>query len=167
VKYLDFIIPIILVIFSSVAAILSLESRSLVYGAVSLAIFFLGLSLFFFYLGLTYLAIFQVAVYVGAIAVLIMFTVMVVGEGQGRKRSIPLLGMGLLGGAIIIASFLMGISYFFSLPNPSVQPSFTLASLAKDIMGNYGLVVFILALLLTSAAYGAVALARREVEETA
>src|SRR5579884_2635909 len=94
VKYLDFIIPIILVIFSSVAAILSLESRSLVYGAVSLAIFFLGLSLFF-YLGLTYLAIFQVAVYVGAIAVLIMFTVMVVGEGQGRKRSIPLLGMGL------------------------------------------------------------------------
>src|SRR5579883_1856324 len=64
VKYLDFIIPIILVIFSSVAAILSLESRSLVYGAVSLAIFFLGLSLFFFYLGLTYLAIFQVAVYV-------------------------------------------------------------------------------------------------------
>jgi len=163
---LDFIIPIILIIFSSIAAILSLESRSLVYGAISLAIFFLGLSLFFFYLGLTYLAIFQIAVYVGAIAVLIMFTVMVVGEGQRRERSIPLFGMGLLGGAIILASFLMGITYFFTLPNPASQPSFTLASLARYIMDNYGLAVFILALLLTSAAYGAVALARREVEET-
>lgn len=164
---MDFIVPIILIIFSSIAAILSLESRSLVYGAVSLAIFFLGLSLFFFYLGLTYLAIFQVAVYVGAIAVLIMFTVMVVGEGQRRKRSVPLLAMGLLGGAIILASFIMGISYFFSLPNPSMQPSFTLVSLARYVMDNYGLILFILALLLTSAAYGAVALARREVEETA
>ncbi|MEM3637327.1 MAG: NADH-quinone oxidoreductase subunit J [Conexivisphaerales archaeon] len=163
---MDFIIPLILIIFSSFAAILSLESRSLVYGAISLAIFFIGLSLFFFYLGLTYLAIFQVAVYVGAIAVLIMFTVMVVGEGQRRERSIPLFAMGLLGGLIILASFLMGISYFYTLPNPSTIPSFTISSLARFVMSNYGLVVLVLALLLTSAAYGAIALARREVEES-
>lgn len=164
---LDLAIPILLLIFSSVAAVLSLESRNLVYGAISLAIFFLGLSLFFFYLGLTYLAIFQVAVYGGAIAVLIMFTVMVVGEEKGKDRSLPLFSIGLLGAAIILASFLLGIGYFFSIPNPVAQPSFSLLSFSKYVMSNYGLLVLALALLLTSAAYGAIALARREVEEAA
>lgn len=164
---MDIIIPVALIIFSSAAAVLSLESKSLVYGAISLALFFLGLSLFFFYLGLAYLAIFQVAVYVGAIAVLIMFTVMVVGESEVKDRNSAFLLLGVLGAMMITGSFLFGIGYLESLSIYRLEPSFSLSDLSIWVIQNYGLIIIALALLLTSAAYGAIALARREVEETA
>jgi NADH:ubiquinone oxidoreductase subunit 6 (subunit J) len=163
---LDLVVPIILLGFSSFAALLSLESKSLVYGAISLAIFFLGLSLFFFYLDLPFLAIFQLAVYVGAIAVLVMFTVMVVGEGPAAEGSRRLLLLGGLGFATIASSFFFAISYFSGVATQSGGAGFVMASLSAAFVTKYGLVILVLAFLLTSAAYGAIALARKEAEDS-
>lgn len=162
----DILIPVVLVAFSSVAALFSLESKSLVYGAISLAMFFVGLSLFFFYLGLPYLAIFQLAIYVGAIAVLIMFTVMVVGEGASGEGRPRLIVLGLLGFVAIVSSLYFALSYFGSVSTTQTPPGFSMQLLTSALIDHYGLLVIVLGLLLTAAAYGAVALARREVEET-
>src|SRR5215217_8213451 len=59
-------------------AIISLEARELIYGAISLAISMLGIAGFFLLLDAPFVAMFQIAVYVGAVAVLIIFTVMLV-----------------------------------------------------------------------------------------
>src|SRR5712692_1920867 len=60
------------------AAIVSLEARQVVYGAIALAFSFLGVAGLFIVLDATFVALFQIIVYIGAIAVLILFTVMLV-----------------------------------------------------------------------------------------
>src|SRR5215472_9317639 len=60
------------------AAIIALETRELIYGAVALAISMMGIAGFFLLLDAPFVAMFQIAVYVGAVAVLIIFTVMLV-----------------------------------------------------------------------------------------
>ncbi len=57
-------------------AIMALESRDLVYGAVSLGVSFLGVASLFFLLDAAYVGVFQIAVYIGAVVILILFTVM-------------------------------------------------------------------------------------------
>ena len=75
------------------SAIVALESRELVYGAIALAISMLGVAGFFLILDSPFVAMFQITVYVGAVAVLVIFTVMLVRtqalfniiEDKGRK----------------------------------------------------------------------------------
>ena len=66
------------------AAILAIEARDLVYGAAALGIAFLGVAGLFFLLDAAYVGWFQIAVYIGAVVVLILFTVMLVGPKKGE-----------------------------------------------------------------------------------
>ena len=66
------------------SAILALEARDLVYGAAALGISFLGIAGLFFLLDASYTGVFQIAVYIGAVVVLILFTVMLVGPQLGE-----------------------------------------------------------------------------------
>src|SRR5438093_4989378 len=95
-------------------AIFALEARELIYGAVSLAISMLGVAGFFLLLDAPFVAMFQIAVYVGAVAVLVIFAVMLVRtqalfairEDKGRKSAgiiLMLITMGGIG-AILLAS---------------------------------------------------------------
>src|ERR687886_2857133 len=60
------------------SAIITLESREILYGGIALAISMLGIAGYFIILDAPFVAMFQIAVYVGAVAVLIIFTVMLV-----------------------------------------------------------------------------------------
>ena len=60
------------------SAIAALEMRSLIYGSIALMGTLGGIAGFFFLLDAPFVALFQLAVYVGSIAVLILFTVMLV-----------------------------------------------------------------------------------------
>ena len=60
------------------SALFALESREIIYGAISLAISMLGIAGFFILLDSTFVAMFQITVYVGAVAVLVIFIVMLV-----------------------------------------------------------------------------------------
>src|SRR5213593_5280402 len=100
------------------AAIIALEARELIYGAVSLAISMLGIAGFFLLLDAPFMTMFQIAVYVGAVAVLIIFTVMLVGtqalfttkEDKKRKGAGIALMLIMMArfGALLIASGLNG-----------------------------------------------------------
>ena len=61
-----------------VSAIAALEMRSLIYGSIALMGTLGGIAGFFILLDSPFVALFQIAVYVGSIAVLILFTVMLV-----------------------------------------------------------------------------------------
>jgi NADH-quinone oxidoreductase subunit J len=60
------------------SAILALESKEIIYAAIALAISMLGIAGFFILLDSPFVAMFQITVYVGAVAVLVIFTVMLV-----------------------------------------------------------------------------------------
>ncbi|MGH9909726.1 MAG: NADH-quinone oxidoreductase subunit J family protein, partial [Nitrososphaerales archaeon] len=61
-----------------VSAIIALEFKEIIYGALALAVSLLGIAAFFVLLDANFVAMFQVAVYVGAIVVLVIFTIMLV-----------------------------------------------------------------------------------------
>ena len=68
-------------------AITALEAREIVYGAIGLAFSFFGVAGIFFLLDAPFVAVFQITVYIGAVAVLILFTVMLVREGRWMRDS--------------------------------------------------------------------------------
>jgi K(+)-stimulated pyrophosphate-energized sodium pump len=104
------------------SAIVALEAKEIVYGAIGLAGSLFGVATLFFLLDAPYVAVFQIAVYIGAVAVLILFTVMLVREEKWSKEvpatsftnlltiDNPLVVAGLIIGAILpffFTSFLM------------------------------------------------------------
>src|SRR4030042_4401573 len=88
------------------SAIVALESKELIYGAIALAISMLGIAGFFLLLDSPFVAMFQITVYVGAVAVLVIFTVMLVRtqdlfsakDDKGRKAGGIILMILIMGG---------------------------------------------------------------------
>ena len=68
-------------------AIAALEAREIIYGAVGLAGSFFGVASLFFLSDAPFVAVFQITVYIGAVAVLVLFTVMLVREGSWFRDS--------------------------------------------------------------------------------
>jgi NADH:ubiquinone oxidoreductase subunit 6 (subunit J) len=152
------------------SAIISLESRELIYGAIALAISMMGIAGFFILLDSPFVAMFQIAVYVGAVAVLVIFTVMLVRtqalfttrEDKGRKSAgvvLMLIFMASIG-AIFIVSGLN--SQIFGNPR---APAVDFTTIGQQMLTYYSPALIALALTLAGAVIGALALARREGEE--
>jgi NADH:ubiquinone oxidoreductase subunit 6 (subunit J) len=149
------------------SAVVALEARELVYGAIGLAICMLGIAGFFLLLDSPFVAMFQITVYVGAVAVLVIFTVMLVRtqalfsikEDRGRKTAGVILLLIFIGGigAVLLASGL-GNPTFTKFDTPAID----IAALGKQMVTYYGPVLVLLGLTLAASVIGALALARRE-----
>jgi len=147
------------------SAIIALETRELIYGAIDLAISMLGIAGFFLLLDAPFVAMFQIAVYVGAVAVLIIFTVMLVRtqalftvkEDRGRKTGGIVLMLFIMSGlgAMLLAS---GLNSTDSLTLPAVD--FT--AIGVQMLTYYAPVLIVLGLTLAGSVIAALALARRE-----
>jgi len=149
------------------AAIIALEARELVYGAVALAVSMLGIAGFFLLLDAPFVAMFQIAVYVGAVAVLIIFTVMLVRTQalfttkEDKKRK----GAGIALMLIIMASFgalLLASGLNGQFGNFSGAPSVNFTEIGKLMLTYYAPALIILGLTLAASVIAALALARRE-----
>ena len=149
-------------------AIVALEARELIYGAISLAISMLGIAGFFLLLDAPFVAMFQIAVYVGAVAVLIIFTVMLVRtqalfttkEDKKRKGAgiaLMLIIMASLG-ALLITSGLNG-----QFGNFNSSPAVDLTEIGQLMVTYYAPALIILGLTLAGSVIAALALARREI----
>ena len=148
-------------------SILALESKELIYGAIALAISMLGIAGFFILLDSPFVAMFQITVYVGAVAVLVIFTVMLVRtqdlfsikDDKGRKVAgiiLMLLTMGGIG-AIFLSSGLNSPMF----GNPEANP-IDIVEIGKSMLTYYSPALIVLGLTLAGAVIGALALARRE-----
>ena len=145
-------------------AIAALEFRSLIYGSIALMGTLGGVAGFFLLLDSPFVALFQIAVYVGSIAVLILFTVMLVRrelifkkiEDPKRKwAGIGLMLIFMVGiGAIILDSGLKSIT--------TDEPPVDFRDIGKDFLTYYWPALILMALILSSAVIGALTLARRE-----
>jgi NADH:ubiquinone oxidoreductase subunit 6 (subunit J) len=148
-------------------AIIALEARELIYGAVALAISMLGIAGFFLLLDSPFVAMFQILVYVGAVAVLIIFTVMLVRTQalfttkEDRKRKgagIALMLIIMAGlGTLLLAS---GLNGQFGTFGESSTVDFT--QIGELMLTYYAPALIILGLVLAGSVIAALALARRE-----
>src|SRR6185503_16139992 len=149
------------------AAIVALETRELIYGAIALAISMLGIAGFFLLLDAPFVAMFQIAVYVGAVAVLIIFTVMLVRtqalfttkEDKKRKGAgiaLMLIIMASLG-ALLLVSGLNG-----QYGNFDDAQTVDFKQIGQLMLTYYAPALIILGLTLAGSVIAALALARRE-----
>ncbi len=149
-------------------ALIALEAEEIVYGAIALAGSLFGVAALFFLLNAPYVAVFQITVYVGAIAVLILFTVMLVRQEKWSKEvstiSITRLAGGLTGGAIAI-SIVIAAAASHLLPAGGPENPAGAAQIGQLISTSYAPILEVLALVLAVAVVGALTLARVDREE--
>ena len=146
------------------AAIAALELRSLIYGSIALMGTLGGIAGFFILLDSPFVAMFQIAVYVGSIAVLILFTVMLVKRElifkkiEDPKRTLAGIGLMLITmvavGAIILDS---GVK---TITTDSAPVDFR--EIGGDFLTYYWPALIAMALILAGSVIGALVLARRE-----
>lgn len=146
------------------SAIAALEMRSLIYGSIALMGTLGGIAGFFLLLDSPFVAMFQLAVYVGSIAVLILFTVMLVKrelifkkiEDKRRKfAGIALMLVFMVAlGSIIMDSGIKTIT--------TDEPAVDFRNIGADFLTYYWPVLILMGLILTGSVTGALVLARRE-----
>ena len=147
------------------SALFALESREIIYGAIALAISMLGIAGFFILLDSHFVAMFQIAVYVGAVAVLVIFIVMLVRteelfsttDDHGRKVAgvifslLMMIGIGV----ILFSSEFTKVEF-----NPVMDK--IVNKIGNEMLTYYAPVFILLALTLAGSIIGALSLARRE-----
>ena len=147
------------------SALFALESREIIYGAISLAISMLGIAGFFILLDATFVAMFQIAVYVGAVAVLVIFIVMLVRtqalftatEDKGRRIAGLIFSLMMMAGiGVVLFSSEVSKAEFGPLMEKIVP------KIGNEMLTYYSLPFVLLGLTLAGAIIGALSLARRE-----
>lgn len=145
-------------------AISALESKEIVYGAIGLAFSFFGVAGIFFLLDAPFVAVFQITVYVGAVAVLVIFTVMLVREGRWVRDSLGSVErlVGILTAVALAGSLALSFaaSSLLNSVEQSAAPSFT--GIGQFIAGPFAPALDLLALVLAAAILGAMMLAKVE-----
>ena len=149
------------------SAIAALELRSLIYGSLALMGTLGGIAGFFLLLDSPFVAMFQVAVYVGSIAVLILFAVMLVKRElifkkiEDPKRKFAGIGLMLVLMVALGAVFLdSGIKQI-----TTDEPPVDFREIGADFLTYYWPALVLMALILAGSVIGALVLARREEDD--
>ena len=144
-------------------AIFALEAEEIVYGAIGLATSLFGVAALFFLLNAPYVAVFQVAVYIGAVAVLILFTVMLVRQEKWAKElpaKAPSRVAGVVTALAIVVAFVVAVASTNLTSETQLQNTASFLQIGQLISSTYSPVLEILALVLGAAVVGALTLSR-------
>ena len=141
--------------------------RNLVHCALCLALTFLGVAGLFLQMSAGFVAFAQILVYVGAVAILIVFAILLTRNGdqkEGRRATHLVLNLPLT--AVVAVIFLNAISS--TQINLSVQPATapSVRELGVTLMTTHVIPLEVIGLLLTVAMLGAVVLALPERSKT-
>jgi len=150
------------------SAIVALEADEIIYGAIGLAGSLFGVATMFFLLNAPYVAVFQIAVYIGAIAVLILFTVMLVREEKWAKE-VPATSLTRLAGALTGLAVFIALAFAVIATNLSqfstLSNNATFFDIGVLISGGDAPVLLVLGLVLAASVVGALTLSRADREE--
>ena len=157
-----FVILAVLTVASAVAAI---SMRNLVHCALALSVTFAGLAALYLQLNAQFAGFAQVLVYIGAVAILIVFAILLTRGSEPAGEQI-VSNSWLLSGAVALCVF--GVLARVILSSRKVvsdlppDPGATVRQIGDQLMTRYVLPLEVLGLLLTAALIGAVIIAMRE-----
>jgi NADH-quinone oxidoreductase subunit J len=159
----SFLILAIMTLAGSVAA---MTLRRLVHCALALAVSFAGLAALYLNLGAEFAGLAQLLVYVGAIAILIVFAILLTRSAETELQKV-FSPSGIAGALLALAVFgvLAWAVMGSSLTRSSVTgtaPQASMREIGFALMQRYVLPLEVIALMLTAAMIGAVILALRE-----
>src|SRR3984893_12549186 len=148
-------------VFTLAGALAAACLRKLIHAALCLVVAFLALAAFYFFLGAEFVGLVQVFVYVGAVAVLIVFTILLT-----RREDEDAAGFNWSGVIVAVAVF-AGLSWAIlktpslSVVAPGLEP-LTVKRIGEMLMTNYVWPLQCVGLLLTAALIGALVLVMEE-----
>jgi NADH-quinone oxidoreductase subunit J len=158
----------IFAILTVAGAVAAMSLRSLVHSVLALTVAFAGLAAVYLQLGAQFVGLAQILVYVGAVAILIVFAVLLTRDTGATPRAI--IGNSWIGsGAVVFAIFgtlAWAIDHSATSQRTVVpQPEASMEQIGNALMLRFALPLEIIGLLLTAALIGAVTIAMREKEE--
>ena len=150
------------------SAIVALEAEEIIYGAIGLAGSLFGVAMLFFLLDAPYVAVFQIAVYIGAVAVLILFTVMLVRQERWAKE-VPPTSLTRVAGIVTGLAVTVALAFAVVATNLSrftaVVNGATFVQIGGLISTGDSPILLVLALVLAASVIGALTLSRVDREE--
>jgi len=161
---LPFAITAALILISAIAA---MSLRNLVHCALCLIVTFAGLAALFLQLDAQFVGFAQILVYVGAVAILILFAILLTRSSEMRGPRIRIVSSSWwIGIAVALLAFgAMAFAVFSShlLKSQAPQPAVvTVKQIGASLMDSYVLPLEVVGLLLTAAMIGAALIAMRE-----
>lgn len=152
-----------------VSALGAMLLKNLVHCALLLSVTFAGLALLFLQLDAQFAGFAQILVYVGAVAILVVFAILLTRSAEAPKDGGVFSKTWLAGLAVAAAVFAtVGSAVLYSvrgLPHETTAPTVTVLAIGQSLMTSYVLPLEIVALLLTVATIGAVIVAMQEKPE--
>ena len=166
----DLILFFILALTAIATAVGMLTSRHAVYAALYLVLNFATVAIFYLMLGSPFIALSQVTVYGGAIMVLFLFVIMLLGtESINSPTALPWQRPLAVILAIILAvesTYLVfaraGLSAVITAPDASINDMENLRQMALALFNQYLLPFEITSILLLVAMVGAIVIAKQE-----
>lgn len=158
---------IILALVTLLSAVAALSLRNLVHCALSLVITFAGLAGIYLQLHAQFVGFAQILVYIGAVAILIVFAILLTRSGE--KPDERVLAPGWLAG-IAVSSLVFAALGWAVLNSGAIAhatppaPEVTVKDIGDALMSQYVLPLEVIGILLTAAMLGAVIIAMRDDE---
>jgi NADH-quinone oxidoreductase subunit J len=157
----------IIAILTLAGAIAAMSLRNLVHCALALTLAFAGLAMFYLQLDAQFAGFAQILVYIGAVAILVVFAILLTRGSAAPQPSlfssswavgvgIAAIVFGVLGGMILSSRSLAS--------NLPAAPQTNVQQLGEQLMTKYILPLEVVGLLLTAALIGAVIIAAHEKE---
>src|ERR1700749_1795498 len=139
--------------------------RNTVHCALALAVAFAGLALLFLGLDAQFAGFAQILVYVGAVAILVVFAILLTRSSETPSSGV--FSKTWLTGLVVAAAVFSVLAWAVlqsraALPQEQAEPQVTVAQIGHALMGSYVLPLEIVAVLLTAAMIGAVIVAMHE-----
>jgi NADH:ubiquinone oxidoreductase subunit 6 (subunit J) len=157
----------LLAILTVASAVTAMSLRNLVHCALMLMVTLAGLAAFYLQLNAQFVAFAQVLVYIGAVAILIVFAILLTRGSEPPRESI-FSATWVVGVAIAVAVFgLLAAAILSSRAVTSMippPPEATVRQIGDQLMGKFVLPLEVIGLLLTAALIGAVIIAMQEEE---
>ena len=164
---MDLIFAIIAVL-TLASAIAAMSLRNLVHCAFCTVATFAGIALTYLKLNAEFVGLAQLLVYVGAVAILIVFAILLTRSDDAKKEvrfvsSSTVVGFSVV--SLVGISLLSAIQHTKILPTASaIAPEAPVKQIGEQLMTNYVLPLEVIGLLLTAAMIGAVIISMRDRE---
>ena len=147
------------------AAVAAMSLRNLVHCALALVAAFAGLAAAFLQLDAQFVGFAQILVYVGAVAILVVFAILLTRGGDPAQQSV--LSPAWLSGIAVAVSVIGVLAWAINhsrlmQPRVAPKPEVTVKQIGDALMTRFVLPLEVVGLLLTAALIGAVIIAMRD-----
>jgi len=156
---------IITAIVTILAAATVMSLRNLVHSALALAVSFSGIAALYLQLGAEFVGFAEILVYVGAIAILIVFAILLTRSGEAPDQSVLAPGwlVGIVVSSMVFTVLGWAVLSSSALPSaPAIAPQAPVKEIGMVLMTKYVLPLEVIGLVLTAAMIGAVIIALKE-----